>query len=402
MSEMTPRVALYSHDTLGLGHVRRNLLIAQALAQAAPAPVTLLITGAQEAAAFSVPSGADMLILPALRKAGSGLYQPRRLSVATQDLIALRARTIRAALESFQPDVLIVDNVPRGALRELEPTLQYLRARGRTFIVLGLRDVLDAPAAVRREWRRLANEDAILSFYDEVWVYGDRAVYDPVREYGFSAPVVDKIRYAGYLDQYLRLQFLAGGSDSQTVEFTPPSHPFALCLLGGGEDGIRLGEAFVQAELPPQYAGIVLMGARMPKEARVRLRRLADGRGQLRLLDSFPEPALLSSQADQIVAMGGYNTLCEVLSFEKRALIVPRVTTRQEQLIRADRLREMGLVEVLHPDHLTPHALTAWLRERGPAPRVRGRIDLDGLARVTSWLQAGRLNRPDLPVSKGG
>lgn len=402
MNEMTPRVALYSHDTMGLGHVRRNLLIAQALAQTAPQPITLLITGAQEAAAFSVPSGADMLILPSLRKAGAGLYQPRRLSVATQDLIALRARTIRAALESFQPHVLVVDNVPRGAIRELEPTLQYLRARGRTFMVLGLRDVLDAPAAVRREWRWLSNEDAILSFYDEVWIYGDRAVYDPAREYGFSAPVADKVRFAGYLDQNLRLQFLAGGSDSQTVEFTPSPHPFALCLLGGGEDGIRLGEAFVQAELPAQYAGIMLMGARMPRDARTRLRRLADGRPRLRLLDSFPEPALLSSQADRIVAMGGYNTLCEVLSFEKRALIVPRVSTRQEQLIRADRFQELGLAEVLHPDRLTPRALSAWLCARGPAPRVRGRIDLDGLSRVVSWLQAGRSNRPDLTAIKGG
>src|SRR5262249_57656689 len=103
-------------------------------------------------------------------------------------------------------DVLIVDKVPRGALRELDAALDCLRARGRTRCVLGLREVLDEPAAVDGEWRDTGSEEAVRTHYDAVWVYGDPAVYDPVREYGFSLAVAAKVHYTGYLDQRVRLQ----------------------------------------------------------------------------------------------------------------------------------------------------------------------------------------------------
>ena len=48
--------------------------------------------------------------------------------------------------------------------------------------------------------------------------------------------------------------------------------------------------------------------------------------------------------------MGGYNTFCEVLSFDKRALIVPRTKPRLEQFIRAERAQELGLVRMLLDD----------------------------------------------------
>jgi len=74
------------------------------------------------------------------------------------DVETLRAR---AAIEAFEPDAMIVDNVPRGAMQELDATLRHLRANGRTKCVLGLRDVLDEPATVRREWAKVSNEEAI-------------------------------------------------------------------------------------------------------------------------------------------------------------------------------------------------------------------------------------------------
>jgi predicted glycosyltransferase len=45
--------------------------------------------------------------------------------------------------------------------------------------------------------------------------------------------------------------------------------------------------------------------------------------------------------------MGGYNTFCEILSFDKRALIVPRTAPRLEQFIRAARAQNFGLVHML-------------------------------------------------------
>ena len=48
--------------------------------------------------------------------------------------------------------------------------------------------------------------------------------------------------------------------------------------------------------------------------------------------------------------MGGYNTFCEILSFDKRAVIVPRTQPRMEQFIRAKRAEELGLSSMLTDD----------------------------------------------------
>ena len=58
----------------------------------------------------------------------------------------------------------------------------------------------------------------------------------------------------------------------------------------------------------------------------------------------------LVARAAGVVAMGGYNTFCEVLSLDKRALIVPRTAPRLEQHIRASRATELGLVSMLSDD----------------------------------------------------
>ena len=123
------RIALYSHDTMGIGHMRRNLLIAQRLAEKPVSATILLIAGAREANAFVLPVNVDCLTLPAFGKTAEGSYRPRSLDVSLQRLVDLRARTIASALAAFDPDVLIVDKEPCGALGELRSSLAMMRER---------------------------------------------------------------------------------------------------------------------------------------------------------------------------------------------------------------------------------------------------------------------------------
>src|SRR5207248_2032221 len=123
----------------------------------------------------------------------------------------------------------------------------------------------------------------------------------------------------------------------------------ALCLVGGGQDGAELAGAFVAADLPPDTNGLLVTGPCMPTGVRRRLARSVASDPCRRVVSFAHEPTRLVRRADRVVAMGGYNTVYEVLSFDKPALIVPRVTPRQEQLIRAQRLQALGLVDVLHP-----------------------------------------------------
>lgn len=385
------RVALYSHDTMGLGHFRRNQLIAQAIVGSALPVNALLVAGIREAGGFATPPGVDLLTLPALHKTPDGRYEPRHLTMPLDEIVNLRAKTISAALTAFEPDVFIVDNVPRGAVRELDLTLHCLAQAGRARIVLGLRDLLDSPEAVRRDWERAENESAIRRYFDAIWVYGDAAVYDLAREYHFAPDIASKIRYCGYLDQAERYAVPGSTVHSVLDRLDLPPGPVVLCLVGGGQDGGRLADAFVRVAFPANTNGIIVTGPFFPLEARQQLQAIAGENRRLRVLDFVEDPRELLATSKWVVAMGGYNTIGEILSYQKRALIVPRVRPRLEQWLRAERLRELGLVDVLHPDDLSPEALGSWIAHEVcadlPPPAVRESIDLNGLARLPGLLQ---------------
>lgn len=393
----TPRrIALYSHDTMGLGHMRRNLLIAQALSRPPLKATVLMIAGARRAAAFALPPSVDCLCLPALHKGADGQYSSRRLNMSLNKLINLRANTIKVALEAFEPDVLIVDNVPRGAQRELDPALAFLRREGRTHCVLGLRDVLDDPAITRREWRKAENEEAIRKYYDSVWVYGDPAVYETVQEYEFPPDIAAKSHYTGYFDQRTRLDFAATQDTEGASALKLPPGRIMLCTLGGGQDGAQLAESFAQAELPADAVGVLLTGPSMPGAVQRRLQKRAALNPRLKVLEFFPEPTPLLERAERVIAMCGYNTVNELLSFEKPALIVPRDRPRLEQVIRADRLRGLGVIDMLLPEQATPGALSAWMaRDLKPQQHISDRINLTGLSTLPHLLEDLFATAPD-------
>lgn len=382
------RIVLYSHDTMGLGHMRRNLLIAKAVTESHLDANILMITGRSIATAFAMPAGVDCLTLPALRKQVDGGYAANSLALSLEDICNVRAKTIRGAIEAFQPDVLIVDNVPRGANQELDETLEYLRSRGTTYCVLGLRDILDEPFATQREWQSRANEESIRNYYDAVWVYGDRAVYDSVHEYRFSEKVAEKVSYTGYFDRRLNDKHsMDQAASSLLSDLKPSPGQLILCMAGGGQDGEQLAETFSRAELPAGATAVILTGPFMPDKVKAVLHARAVSNTSLRILEFHSDPALLLNQADRVVAMGGYNTISEILSFEKRALIVPRVMPRREQMIRAERLKQHGLLELCHPDDLTPGVIAEWLARDVAHPRnIRRRIDFNGLSRLPQLL----------------
>ena len=235
-----PRIALYSHDTMGLGHIRRTSLLARALRRPPLNAHVLLLSGIRESGAYPLPDGIDSITLPAYRKHGDGSYGARALGIPLDDLIALRSQTLAAALDAFAPDLLIVDNVARGALGELDASLARQRARG-CRIVLGLRDIIDEPAAVARQWQKLRTLDTIRDYYDAVWIYGDARLYDTVAAYGLAA-AEKPVTYLGYPDPLTRQETTPSGEQNEP--------PYALCLLGGGQDGYTLAETFARTSLP--------------------------------------------------------------------------------------------------------------------------------------------------------
>lgn len=366
------RVALYSHDALGLGHIRRNLAIARALAVLDPAPDVLLLTGAPEAVTANRPENCELVSLPALSKDSNGGYTARHLSVDEAEVLEMRRSILTAALTSFKPDVLIVDKHPRGFNQELEPALKLLRRRG-TRVVLGLRDVLDDAITSRREWDADRSSQALRRWYHQVWVYGDRQVHDLGAELDLPRAV-----YTGYL---------ANGRCPAGAP-TSVSTPYVLAMVGGGADGKEVAEAFVRAELPAGHHGVLVTGPQMPAADVASIRAAAEDRPEMAVHTYVDDSETLLAGAAAVVAMGGYNTVCEAMAAGSRLLVVPRVTPRQEQLVRARLLTAAGILEHLPPDDLTSEKLSTWICDAvaRSGSGSKQTIDLDGLARLPQLL----------------
>jgi predicted glycosyltransferase len=288
-------------------------------------------------------------------------------------------------MKTFAPDVFIADNVPKGALGELERTLGKLRKKAHTRTVLGLRDILDDPETVRQQWAEADNEATIRDYFDEVWVYGDRRVCDQARAYGFSPAVAEKLRYVGYFDQRSRLASSLR-PDALPEGVQPELGKLVLAQVGGGQDGAPLARAFARTPLPQGFYGVLLTGPYMPATLKAELEALVAKNPRVTLLEFVKEPTRLLEHADRVIAMGGYNTTFEALSFAKPLLSVPRVWPRREQLVRAERLQALGLLELVHPDALTPEALGAWLARDVAPPEAHALLDFGAMNRIPEAL----------------
>jgi predicted glycosyltransferase len=335
------RVLIYSHDSFGLGHIRRCRTIAHALAEAFPKLKVLIVSGSPIIGSFDFKTRVDFVRVPSIIKLRNGDYVPLDQHGSIQQMTALRSSLIDDAALHFAPDFVIIDKEPLGLRGELEGTLQRLKARGAR-LVLGLRDVMDEPDALAKEWARKRVTPALDELYDDIWIYGLKEIYDPLQGIELSVNVRAKMRYTGYLRR-------TRPSAAPAAPLVLDLHERILVTPGGGGDGEALIDWVLAAyeaqahSLPP---ALIVLGPFMRVEARATFEERATA---LSLPCEVFEPRMEHLMADcrAVASMGGYNTFCEILSFDKRALIVPRHTPRFEQTIRAEAAQRLGLSRML-------------------------------------------------------
>ena len=378
------RVLIYSHDTFGLGHLRRCRAIAHELVGRFKGISVLVLSGSPVIGSFEFRARVDFVRIPGVIKLKDGSYTSLGLHIDLERTMAIRAAIIRQTAEAFRPDLFLVDKEPLGLEGEVGETLKLLRDKGaRT--VLGLRDVIDDADALRGEWQRKAALPAMRELYDEIWIYGVESFYHPLRGIDVGAEIEDKTIFTGYLKRPPLED--DGGA---------PESPYLLISPGGGKDGEEMVDQALRAlTRRKQHApgALVVLGPFMDSAKRAHFKRIANAAGDIRILDQHPRLENLIDRAEGLISMGGYNTFCEILSFDKPAIVLPRATPRTEQLIRARRAAELGLVSMLEPhqnrvEDLLPLIDNLHAQPRPSAHLPRGMLDgMDTLcARVVSML----------------
>lgn len=338
------RILIYSHDSFGLGHLRRCRAIAHALVERYKSLTVLILTGSPIAGHFNFKARVDFVRIPGVIKLYNGEYTPLKLHISLKETLALRESIILHTARIFEPDLFIVDKEPLGLKGEVASTLELL-ADTRTRTILGLRDVMDDADRLSREWQAKKALPALENLYDEIWVYGSRNMGDPLTGLPVSAAIHDKMLYTGYLPRHLPEHESSG-----LLEGLPDT--YLLVTPGGGGDGAEMVDWVLRAyesgaDLP--WPALIMLGPFMSAHEQEAFRLRAAPLGNVHIATFDTQFESLMNQARAVVAMGGYNTFCEILSFDKPALLVPRTEPRMEQLIRARKAAALGLTTMLDP-----------------------------------------------------
>jgi predicted glycosyltransferase len=380
-------VLLYVQHLLGIGHVRRAAVLAEALI-ARGMQVTVAYGG------FPVPGrgfgAARVVQIPPARAADADFSAVLGEDGAPIDAAwkADRRDRLLALFHETAPDILITETFPFGrrAFRfELEPLLAAARARRpRPLIAASVRDVL----VVKRDPAKQAwMARAARRWYDLVLVHGDPGLIPFADSFPPAAGIADLIRHTGYIAPARAGPDGGGGTDGRDE---------VIVSVGGGAVGGGLLRTAAAAKPLSRFAADLrwrlLAGPDLPARNLAALEAAAAADPGIRVEPARPDFPALLRRCRLSISQAGYNTAMDVLAAGCRAVLVPFARGAEtEQTDRARLLAGRGLVGTIEEAGLTPRSLAeAADRALAGPPPPRAAVAMDGAARSAALLDAAR------------
>jgi predicted glycosyltransferase len=376
------RVLFYVQHLLGIGHLRRAEILAQAMAKAG-LDVTVAFGGSPVP---EVPfKGVTLSALPAITISGenfSALYDAKGEPIDDPGKAA-RRDALLALWRKTDPDVVLIELFPFGRRQfrfELLPLLEAIHAeKRRPRVACSVRDVLVAKGPARD-----ANAVAtVRKFFDAVLVHGDPTLVRFEQTFVEAARIADLIRYTGYVapaaDDH------GDGKGAGEV----------LVSAGGGAVGAPLLAAAMAARPLTALAGHVWRFLTGPNLDKADFAALAKHRSDHTIVErfrpDFPQRLRVSTLS---ISQAGYNTTMDILSAGARAVVVPYETKGEtEQRLRAEILARKGLLTVLPAAELSPPRVVQAVRAAlDKSPSAAG-VDIAGAtatARIVGELASAR------------
>jgi Predicted glycosyl transferase len=354
---MPGRVMLYVQHLLGIGHLKRASLIADAMVDAGLNVAVVLggpdVPGVdfERCARVNLPPvrAADETFKVLLDEDGRPIddaWRERRVARLLTEFDALR------------PDVLILEMFPFGRQQfrfELLPVLERARvAEPRPKIVSSVRDALVRKADAARNLRSIR---LVESWFDTVLVHGDPQLYPLTATFPEAEAIADKLVYTGYV-----VETTQTWSGTVAKESTPKeSSAEVIVSAGGGAVGEPLLRTAIAARPLTTAATRVwrlITGPNLSTAVFDDLRWNAPpGVIVERWRDDLPR---LLREAALSISQGGYNTVMDILQAGVRAVVVPFATgSETEQTFRARALADRGVLTLLEAERLTPDTLAA-------------------------------------------
>ena len=384
------RAFFYVQHLLGIGHLKRAVTLARAMA-AAGMEVTLASGGlpVPELAAGGNPGGVRLVQLPPASAADltfKSLVSADGRQI-DDEWKRVRRDALLAAWRAADPHVLVIELFPFGRRQmrfELLPLLEAAAsAARRPAIACSVRDVLGAQKSAQRQDETLG---LVERYFDRVLVHGDPGVIAFERTFPAADRIAGHIEYTGYVVDAVQAADGSAGEGEVIVS------------AGGGAVGAGLLEAAIRAK--PLTAlrhrtWRILAGDNLPDAEFRALAGLAAGERGLEIERSRPDFTTLLANCALSVSQAGYNTLMEIVCTGTRAVVVPFARGQEtEQTLRARCFAGRGLLEMVDESALTPETLAAAIDLAAHKPRPSpGPINLDGARRSAASIMQLAMDR---------
>jgi predicted glycosyltransferase len=386
------RVLIYSQCQLEPIDLRCMTAIANRLLRSCGSLELHVISGSGARGGGRAWQGVAQTVLPDLRAAGRAGHAAPKAAEPIGVTLGRRRALIQGTIAAFAPDLILVDKLPFGLYDELQQVFAALKeAACTTKCVLLLRDLIGNPQRTSQQWRERGYFDTIADHYEKVLVLGEQEVFDLQTEYEMPERAAAKLEYCGYVEA------APGRSQRDRVRRAlniQENEPLVLIDAGAGSDGETLIRTYIAGvhAMPAAHRprSHIVCGDGMRESERLWLACNAHALPQVSFQHVSRDIMSLMSAADVVVATGSYQKTCELLTLQRRAVVVPSAAEASEQTLRAERLAALGLLRLLRPSELAPQTLlTAVLGELltlSTEARVRSLRTNGGIDFVTSSL----------------
>jgi predicted glycosyltransferase len=387
------RIMLYSHNTRGIGHAAKLLAIAWSLYKRLPESSILYCGGGLHEMAALLPPNTDYVKLPsfdAKRGAGKTRILPARLHISVDHMLAIRRAILGTVASTYQPHVLLADFYPVGKEQELVDALDWLKSYPASRVYLGLRDIIDYPSWTIRFLS--GHFDAIRKYIDQVFIYGDPALFDFVGTYQLPDDIALRSVYTGYVVN--RDQSWQSVDDVRSLLGVGEGQLLIAVSAGGGKDSadillsiIRVQKFFAELH---RLCWVVIGGPLAREEEWQGLQEAVQGTA-IKLIRYWPLLVEVINAADLFIGTCGYNLSAEVIATGTPAIFIPIPRKEAEQAIRAQTLSQHGLGQVVpfrqeETEQELAQLLSDWLAKPTSAKQV-AKINTNGAQFVARCIE---------------
>ena len=381
-----PKCIFYCQYIRGIGHLVRTVELIRYLLNTFE---VCLITGGESISGFQFPESIKIVYLPAIK----GDEQNNELKLKTvdptlniEDCKQIRTQIILDTVNNFKPDLLVIEHFPFGSMFsfELIPLLEFIRAKHQaTKIICSLRDVV---LIKQGDINDLIICNTLNQYFDLLLIHGDPNFIKLDESFSRFDDIKCPVKYTGYVTRQINKH------DQQLNSIKNRGYTQILVSIGGGRVGYNLLESLIYSSpalsLKIEHKILIFTGPFMPEEQFIQLQHLSSRLSHIEIYRYTPNLIHYMYESDISISMAGYNTIADILVTRIPSLLFIFDFQYQddEQKIRAEKLEQFGIVDIIRSDELQSDLIANKIYNHLQKKVSKLQVDLDGAKNTALFL----------------